>query len=152
MEYLMKTLLKRGFVALPLLLSLGVTTLSYAGNSSSEPPPTKTAHPGQAPINVIFDTNFLSDIDYALALAMLHALQDRHEINLVAVTVSTDIEWCASYVDLIDTFYGHAKVPIGPVRDGLDLEAFRAKHPDITWPATRYTEILSEEKKHNGSL
>lgn len=148
----MKTLLKRGFVALLLLLRLGATPLSYAGSSSSEPPLTPTPQASPAPINVIFDTDMWSDIDDALALAMLHALQDRHEINLVAVTVSTDIKWCASYVDLVDTFYGHPQVPIGLVRDGLDLEAFRKKYPDMTWPVTRYTEILSEEKKPNGAL
>jgi len=38
---------------------------------------------------VIFDTDIWSDIDDALALAMLHALHDRHEINLAAVTIST---------------------------------------------------------------
>src|SRR5580700_7824946 len=69
------------------------------------------------PPNVIFDTDMWSDIDDALALAMLHALHERHEINLLAVTVSTDIKWCASYVDLIDTFYGHSQVPVGLVRD-----------------------------------
>lgn len=148
----MKTLRKRGFVAL-LLLILGAAPLSYAGNSSSEPPLTITPQAGPAPINVIFDTDMWSDIDDALALATLHALQDRHEINLVAVTVSTDIKWCASYVDLIDTFYGHPKIPIGLVRDGLDLEGFRKKFPPATfWPPTRYTEILSQEKTATGAL
>jgi inosine-uridine nucleoside N-ribohydrolase len=104
------------------------------------------------PVNVIFDTDMWSDIDDALALAMLHALQDRHEINLVAVTVSTDEKWCASYVDLIDTFYGHPNVPIGVVRNGLNTEAFRGLFPSAHWPVTRYTELLSVERKPDGSL
>ena len=104
------------------------------------------------PVNVIFDTDMWSDIDDALALAMLHALQDRHEINLVAVTVSTNEKWCASYVDLIDTFYGHPNVPIGVVHNGLNTAAFRRLFPSARWPVTRYTELLSAEKKRDGSF
>jgi inosine-uridine nucleoside N-ribohydrolase len=102
--------------------------------------------------NVILDTDIWSDIDDALALAMLHALQDRHEINLVAVTVSTDEKWCASFVDLVDTFYGHATIPIGIVHDGLNTAAFRKRYPQVAWPVSRYTQILSEEKQPNGTL
>jgi inosine-uridine nucleoside N-ribohydrolase len=113
---------------------------------------TSTSEERVSPVNVIFDTDMWSDIDDALALAMLHALQDRHEINLIAVTVSTDIKWCASYVDLVDTFYGHSQVPVGLVSNGVNLEAFRKKYPDATWLVTRYTEILSEEKTATGAL
>jgi hypothetical protein len=93
--------------------------LAQADAWSSETTSLDTTTQAAEPVNVIFDTDMWSDIDDALALAMLHALQDRHEINLVAVTVSTDEKWCASYVDLIDTFYGHPNVPIGVVRNGL---------------------------------
>lgn len=34
-------------------------------------------------------------------LQMLHAMHDRGEINLVAVTVSTEDPWSACYVDLL---------------------------------------------------
>jgi len=71
------------------------------------------------PPNVIFDTDIWSDIDDALALAMLHALHDRHEINLAAVTISTREKSSATYVDLVNTFYGHPGIPIGLVRDEL---------------------------------
>jgi purine nucleosidase len=151
MENLMKTLMKRGFVGFLLLLRLGATPLSYAETSPSKPPSTTASPAAPAPINVIFDTDMWSDIDDALALAMLHALQDRHEINLLAVTVSTEIKWCASYVDLVNIFYGHPQVPVGIIRDGMDLEGFRKKFPD-DWPITRYTEILSKEKTANGAL
>jgi inosine-uridine nucleoside N-ribohydrolase len=104
-----------------------------------------------APINVIFDTDIWSDIDDALALAMLHALQDRGEINLLAVTISTNNHWCASYVNLVDTFYDHPQVPIGINREGMDLEVFRKKFPSLTWPVTRYTQRLSERKKKDGT-
>ncbi len=104
-----------------------------------------------APVNVIFDTDIWSDIDDMLALAMLHALHDRHEINLVAVTISTDEKWCASYVDLVNTFYGHAGIPIGIVHHGMGLEAFRKKMPGTKWPGTEYVRLISQKKKSDGS-
>jgi purine nucleosidase len=104
------------------------------------------------PTGIIFDTDIWSDIDDMLALAMLHALHDRHEIDLLAVTISTDDPWCASYVDLVNTFYGHPQIPIGIVRDGMNLLKFRKKYPKISWPATRYTELISQRRTNTGSF
>lgn len=148
----MRSLTKKVVAAGLLLAGLVAIQIACADGHATEVPWRDTAKGYSASVNVIFDTDMWSDIDDALALAMLHALQDRHEINLVAVTVSTDIKWCASYVDLIDTFYRHPQVPIGLVRHGLDLEAFRKRYPETAWPVTRYTQILSEQKEPNGSL
>jgi purine nucleosidase len=105
-----------------------------------------------SPPNVIFDTDIWSDIDDMLALAMLHALHDRHEINLVAVTVSTNSPWSATYVDLMDTFYHHSQVPVGLTHD-LMLEELPKRFPSVTeWPLTRYTEIISQRRRTDGSL
>ena len=76
----------------------------------------------QTPPNIIFDTDMGNDIDDALALAMLHAFQSRHEANLIAVTVTKDNQWAAPYIDLVDTFYGRAEIPIGMVRKGKTAE------------------------------
>jgi len=106
----------------------------------------------EGPTAVIFDTDMWSDIDDMLALAMLNTLQDRHEVNLLAVTISTDDPWCASYVDLVNTFYGHQQIPVGIVHDGMSLRKFREKWPQATWPLTRYTEIVSQRKTSDGRL
>src|SRR5689334_13983743 len=90
--------------------------------SSPDPPP------------VIFDTDMWSDIDDALALAMLHTLHERHEINLVAVTVSTAEPWCASYVDLVNTFYRHAEIPVGLTHDGPTPADFAKRFPQSNGP------------------
>ena len=45
-----------------------------------------------------------NDVDDALALAMLHAFQSRHEVNLIAVTVTKDNQFAAPYVDLVILF------------------------------------------------
>jgi hypothetical protein len=110
------------------------------------------AQPHRAAPNVIFDTDIWADIDDMLALAMLHALHNRGEINLVAVTISTDDKWCASYVDLVDRFYGHPNIPIGIVRNGITVDSFRPIYPSATWPVTRYTEIISNRRTKTGAI
>ena len=72
----------------------------------------------QTPVNIIFDTDIGNDVDDALALAMLHALENRHEARLLAVTITKDNRWAAPYVDLVNTFYGRPEIPIGMVRNG----------------------------------
>lgn len=104
-----------------------------------------------SPINIIFDTDMWSDIDDALALAMLHALEDRGEVKLAAVTISTNDPWCASYVSLVNTFYGHSEVPIGINRGGMNLEFLRKKLPQLDWPVTRYTRSISEQRNRDGA-
>ena len=59
-----------------------------------------------------------NDVDDALALAMLHALESRGECRLIAVTITKDNPWAAAYVDLVNTFYGRARIPIGMVKTG----------------------------------
>jgi purine nucleosidase len=72
----------------------------------------------QTPVNIIFDTDIGNDVDDALALAMLHASENRHEARLLAVTITKDNQWAAPYVDLVNTFYGRPDIPIGMVRNG----------------------------------
>ena len=110
-------------------------------------------HPAAAEVpNVIFDTDMWSDIDDALALAMLHALENRGEIKLVAVTVNMQEPWCASYVDAIDTFYGRPEIPVGLVRGGKNTEEIRKEFPETTWPVTEYTRLVSGRKTSGGAL
>lgn len=71
------------------------------------------------PVPVIYDTDMGNDIDDALALAVLHALQTRGEARLVAVTITKDNPWAAAYVDLVNTFYGRGNIPVGVVANGV---------------------------------
>ena len=49
---------------------------------------------------------------------MIHALQNRNEVRLLAVTITKDNHDAAPFVDLVDTFYGRPDIPIGVVRNG----------------------------------
>ena len=106
-----------------------------------------------APVNIIFDTDMWSDIDDALALAMLHTLEDRGEVKLLAVTIATNDRWSDSYVSLLNTFYGRAQLPIGSNHKCMDREYFRKLfEPYPAMRITRYTQRLSERRNEDGSL
>ncbi len=84
-------------------------------------------------VPVIFDTDMGNDVDDALALAMLHALESRGECRLLGVTVTKDNPWAAVYVDLVNTFYGRGRIPVGMVKGGVTPEG----SPMIQTPAER---------------
>ncbi|MDB5390581.1 MAG: Nucleoside hydrolase [Planctomycetaceae bacterium] len=77
------------------------------------------------PVRLIFDTDMGNDIDDALALGVIHALQSRGECQLLAVTVSKDNEFAGPFCDLVNTFYGRGEIPIGVVRNGKTPEDSR---------------------------
>jgi purine nucleosidase len=74
---------------------------------------TDAPHQKTPPVKVIFDTDIGNDIDDALALAMLHALQARGVCELLAVTVTKTDDLAVPFVDAINTFYGRSGIPIG---------------------------------------
>ena len=73
-------------------------------------------------VPVIFDTDMGNDVDDALALAMLHALESRGECRLIGVTVTKDNPWAPVFVDLVNTFYGRGQIPVGMVKGGVTPE------------------------------
>lgn len=70
------------------------------------------------PVRLIFDTDMGNDIDDAIALSTIHALENRGEVRLLAVTITKDNRWAAPYVNLVNTFYGRPDIPIGVVHNG----------------------------------
>ena len=85
------------------------------------------------PAPLIFDTDMGNDIDDALALAMIHALESTGEARLLAVTVTKDHPDAAAYIDAVNTFYLRPKIPIGMVRAGKTPEP----SPMLTVPLAR---------------
>lgn len=66
-----------------------------------------------APVKVIFDTDLAEDVDDAGALAVLHALADRGEAEILATMISSRNEWVGPCLDAINTYYGRPDLPIG---------------------------------------
>ncbi|MBI4904626.1 MAG: nucleoside hydrolase [Acidobacteria bacterium] len=92
------------------------------------------------PVPLIFDTDMGNDIDDALALAVIHALESRGEAKLLAVTITKDNRWSGPFVDLVNHFYGRGNIPIGMVKNG--------KTPQDA----PYTKVPSERKAADGKL
>jgi hypothetical protein len=86
----------------------------------------------EGPPPIVFDTDIAGDVDDVLALAMLHALADRAECTIEAVTVSKTHPQNGPMVDAINTFYGRPNIPIGVTkgdypRDSKYLRLVRQK-------------------------
>src|SRR5580700_9279822 len=62
---------------------------------------------------VIFDTDMGNDVDDALALAMLHALTDRGECELIGVTLTNANPAAFPYIRMVNGFYGRDDLPVG---------------------------------------
>ena len=91
------------------------------------------------PVKLIFDTDMGNDVDDLMALCMIHQLQKRGTVELLAVTVTKDHPQAAAFVDAVNTLYGYPDTPIGVVRDGAAKEAGKFN-------------LLADEKNADGSL
>lgn len=100
------------------VMSLFVVFAAFGNPVNAEPPVRSPEIPGVKPVSLIFDTDIGDDIDDVLALALIHALEDRRECRLLAVTISKDYDLSAPFTDAVNTFYGRGQIPIGLVRDG----------------------------------
>jgi hypothetical protein len=94
-----------------------------------------------AQVPVIFDTDMGNDIDDALALALLHALESRGECRIIAVSITKDNPWAAPFIDLVNTFYRRPEIPIGMV-----------KGSGVTPEDSPMIRIPSERKRPDGSF
>ncbi|MAS96927.1 MAG: nucleoside hydrolase [Verrucomicrobiales bacterium] len=90
------------------------------------------------PVKLIFDTDMANDCDDAGALAVLNALADLGEVDILAVVTNRKDPGNASAgaVDAINTYYGRPDIPIGTDKDGAKV---RGSKP------SSYTSALMED-------
>lgn len=93
---------------------------------------------GQTPPKIIFDTDMDSDCDDAAALAMLHALADRGEIELLGTMISAKHPWSAACTDAINTYFGRPDLPLGVPKQ-------TAGHQQ----GSKYAEKIAQEFPHD---
>lgn len=95
---------------------------------------------GPLPVPVIFDTDMDSDCDDLGALAVLHALSDLGEAEILAVITTTDDPFSPVCADAVNTYYGRPNIPIGVVEPaGGAADTSRS----------RYTRALASEFPHD---
>jgi len=89
-----------------------------------------------APVPIILDTDIMSDVDDAGAIAILHAMANRHEANILAIGVCVKNPWSPLCVDAMNTWFGRPEIPVGVVKGaGKDGKS-------------RYAQQIAEEFPH----
>lgn len=79
----------------------------------------------QAP-KIIFDTDIGPDYDDVGALAILHALADQKECEILATIASNNYPNIVPVLDVINTYFGRPDLPVGIVRGkSLQLPAWQ---------------------------
>jgi purine nucleosidase len=65
------------------------------------------------PVRIIYDTDMAGDVDDVGALAILHAMADLGEAQILAAGISSRNEHVGPCLDAINTWYGRPDIPIG---------------------------------------
>ena len=92
----------------------------------------KTPEPEQhddSRLKVIFDTDIAEDCDDVGAMAVLHALADRGELDILGMMVSMPVDYGAPALDAINTYFNRPNIPIGTLKNSQD--AIGAKNLDV---------------------
>lgn len=128
----------------------------------------------EKPVKIIFDTDLGNDNDDAMALDILHKYVDAGKVDLLAVMCNRNTDACATLTDILNTWYGHPDIPIGRVKDGVDIDniyEFDQKICDLKnedgtplflptasspseygEPTSLYRKMLSESKDHSVTI
>ncbi|MGJ8670879.1 MAG: hypothetical protein ACSHXK_15440 [Oceanococcus sp.] len=101
-----------------------------------------------APVKIILDTDFKDDVDDVGALAVLHALADLGEAEILAVMVSTLSPCGGTAVDVINSYYARPDIPIG-LRLPLDDECSALAIDPRADLNQRYPQLLTDNYPHD---
>lgn len=122
------------------------------------------ASPPAEKARVIFDTDVGGDIDDAGAFAVMHALADRGEIEILAVGVVNGHPAAVPYSDALNTWYGRPDIPVGAIKTTPPFvrdrymapalaefphDAAHASAPDVV---TLYRQILAAQPDRSVTL
>jgi inosine-uridine nucleoside N-ribohydrolase len=78
------------------------------------------------PVNIIFDSDMGPDYDDVGAIAILHALADKGEANILATVASTKYEGVAGVLNVFNTYFNRPGIPVGvPKGKALELRDFQ---------------------------
>ena len=129
-----------------LVALVGCAQLETPTSAPAQPIPTRPARPApdtgdRLGIPIIFDTDLGYDADDAGALAVLHALADEGEAEILATVSVVGDPQSAGALDVINTYYGRPDTPVGAYQG----ERWEDAHPYWLEPDTGYLEALVEE-------
>jgi len=120
-----------------------------------------------ARVNLILDTDIGPDYDDVGAMAVMHALADSGQVNILATMASNKVETIVPVLNVLNTWFGRPDIPIGVVKGkGVNLKAWqkwdsvlvadyphRIKSNDEAEDAvTLYRRILSAQPDHSVTI
>jgi len=118
----------------------------------------------QLPKKIIYETNMCLAVDDVGGLAMIHALQNRGEAELLAVCLNEVHPSGAAAIDAINTWYGRGDIPVGVYRGPFpnpddsaylhDLTKFPHDLTDKSAPSALevYRKVLAEQPNHSVTI
>jgi len=117
------------------VVMFAVGWLSCAGTSAGTKP---DAPAGKAPVRFIFDTDMDTDVDDIGSVAVLHALADAGEIDILATVSSSFLPESSLCLNAMNTYFGRPRLPVGqPKGEGAGISR-----------GTKYADIISNEYPH----
>lgn len=150
------------FLWAALILLINVTACSPSVESEAE-----NGSEGSAiPVKVIYETDFTFDVDDVGALAVLHALADNGEAEILAVSYNEIQSRAADAIDAVNTWYGRGDIPIGlynePLADpdfyhSFYIDSLAGMANDITdnWVGSSldlYLQVLSKQPDNSVTI
>ncbi len=102
------------------------------------------------PVPLIFDTDMDLDCDDAGALAVLHALMDLGEAEILGIVVDVPVEVSARCVMIINDYYNRIDIPVGLLEDdtfetGPKYELYRKTRQWMLNHRKNYTKAVVEQ-------
>ena len=93
------------------------------------------------PVNLILDTDLGPDYDDVGAMALMHALADSGQVNILAVVSSNKDEHVVPCIEVLNTYFNRPDIPVGASKSegGVSL---------TTWHKTKWTEELPARYPH----
>ncbi len=104
---------------------------------------------------IIFDTDLGPDYDDVGALAFLHAMADSGKAEILATVSSNKHELVAPSIDVINTYFGRSKLPVGaPKTEGVNLgssqhwaDSIVSKYPHAIISTSMVTDAVEVYRK-----
>lgn len=98
---------------------------------------------GAAPPRIFLDTDIGPDVDDVAAVAILHALADAGEAEIVAMAACTSSEWGAPCLQALNDYYGRPDIPLGTFKE----EGFLLESPYSEGVVRAFPESLREGRE-----
>ena len=107
------------------LMGLFALFISCKGNVSQTDKP--------QPVNLILDTDLGPDYDDVGAMALMHALADSGQVNILATLSSNHDERVVPCIEVLNTYFNRPDIPVGAPKSepGASL---------TTWHKTKWTD------------